>query len=247
MRWARRSSPGTARRSRRSWRWRRSRAGGRRPSPRSGRPPRWPGRRRRRGRWWRPSSARSGRRAPAPAGRSRSSRRGREGLATAWTWAAPSEHNKNIPFVHTAYTEVNLGDALDSKSDILHPVHMMGAAAAHPRHFLREWRKACGLTLEQAAERVERVSEARSDAAPGARPISMTHATLSRIERGKLPYNQVLLEILGEVYRTDLASLIMRDPSEPEGLWSIWEQLQPLERAQAVAVLKALHGARAAA
>ena len=124
---------------------------------------------------------------------------------------------------------------------------MSATSSTHPGHFLREWRKLSGLTLEQAAERVERVSEARSDAALGDRPISMTHATLSRIERGRLPYNQVLLEILAEVYRTDRASLIMRDPSDPEGLWSIWEQLRPTERVQAVAVLKALHGARSAA
>ena len=124
---------------------------------------------------------------------------------------------------------------------------MSATLNAHPGHFLRDWRKASGLTLEQAAERVERVSEARSDASTGVRPISMTHATLSRIERGRLPYSQVLLEILAEVYRTDRASLIMRDPSDPEGMWSIWEQLQPVERAQAVAVLKALRSARSAA
>ena len=116
-----------------------------------------------------------------------------------------------------------------------------------PGHYFREWRKACGLTLEQAAERIERASETRADAGPQARPISMTHATLSRIERGRLPYGQGLLEILAEIYRTDRASLIMRDPSDPEGLWSIWEQLQPLERRQAIAVLKALQTTRSAA
>ena len=75
----------------------------------------------------------------------------------------------------------------------------------------------------------------------------MTHATLSRIERGKLPYNQNLVEILAQVYRTDRASLIMRDPSDPDGLWSIWEQLKPRERAQAVEVMKALHRTQATA
>ena len=114
-------------------------------------------------------------------------------------------------------------------------------------HYLREWRKAVGLTLEQAADRIERAAEARVDAAQTVRPIGMTHATLSRIERGKLPYNQVLLELLAQVYRTDRASLIMRDPSDPDGLWSIWEQLKPRERAQAVEVMKALHRTRAVA
>ncbi len=117
----------------------------------------------------------------------------------------------------------------------------------HPGHYLREWRKACGLTLEQAADRIERAAEVRIDTAPSVRPIGMTHATLSRIERGRLPYNQVLLELLAQVYRTDRASLIMRDPSDPDGLWSIWEQLKPRERAQAVEVMKALHRTRAVA
>ena len=117
----------------------------------------------------------------------------------------------------------------------------------YPGHYLREWRKASGLTLEQAADRIERAAEVRTEVAPTVRPIGMTHATLSRIERGKLPYNQVLLELLAQVYRTDRASLIVRDPSDPDGLWSIWEQLKPLERAQAVEVMKALHRTRAVA
>ena len=148
------------------------------------------------------------------------------------------------------YIGVNRGElwrtALDSQSDILHRAHMT-RHDSHPGHFLREWRKQSGLTLEQAADRVERASEARVDGGPGTRPISMTHATLSRIERGLLPYSQGLLEVLAEVYRTDRASLIMRDPCDPEGLWSIWEQLKPVERRQAVEVLRALHRARAAA
>ena len=88
----------------------------------------------------------------------------------------------------------------------------MAATQHRIGHHLRAWRKASGLTLEQAADRVARVSEARADLDAYARPMSMTHATLSRIERGRLPYNQALLEILAEVYRTDRASLIMRDP-----------------------------------
>ena len=139
-----------------------------------------------------------------------------------------------------------LEDGLDIDSDILHPPYMT-ADDAHPGHYLREWRKACGLTLEQAADRVERTSEAWADAGPAVRPISMTHATLSRIERGKLQYNQALLEILARVYKTDCASLIMRDPGESEDLWSIWEQLRPVERVQALEVLKALHRTRAIA
>ena len=116
----------------------------------------------------------------------------------------------------------------------------MAKAYDPPGHYLRAWRKAAGLTLEQTAERVERLSESRANASASTRAISMTHATLSRVERGKLPYSQGLLELLAEIYQTDRASLIMRDPADPEGLWSIWEQLRPTERVQAIEVMKAL-------
>lgn len=43
--------------------------------------------------------------------------------------------------------------------------------------YMREWRLAAGLTLWEMAER-----------------LGSTHATLSRIETGKLPYNQSVLE-----------------------------------------------------
>lgn len=91
------------------------------------------------------------------------------------------------------------------------------------RHFIRAWRKHRGLTLEQLAER-----------------IGMSHQNLGKIERGLVPYNQVLLEALSEELRCDPRDLIMRDPTQPESIWSIWEQLSVPERAQATEIVKAL-------
>lgn len=79
--------------------------------------------------------------------------------------------------------------------------------------YLRQWREHRGLTLEQLAERV-----------------GTTHATLSRVERGMTPYSQPMLEALAEELTTDPASLLMRDPSDPEGIWSIWDNAEPGER-----------------
>lgn len=93
----------------------------------------------------------------------------------------------------------------------------MARSPGKPRHFLREWRKFRGYTLEQAAERV-----------------GMTHQNLGKIERGKVPYNEVLLDILTEVYRTDRGSLIMRDPTQKDSFWSIYDQLAPPERQRLV-------------
>lgn len=66
-----------------------------------------------------------------------------------------------------------------------------------PKHFLRRWRKGLKLSLEDVAA-----------------DIGVTHATLSRVERGKLPYTQKLLESLAWRYRCSVADLIGRDPGE---------------------------------
>lgn len=95
--------------------------------------------------------------------------------------------------------------------------------AGTKRIFLREWREHRGLTLVQAAERV-----------------GVTHGFLSKVERGKRNYTQELLEALAEAYRTDPASLLMRNPTDPEGIWSIWDQIPPSERPRAIDVLRAL-------
>lgn len=89
-------------------------------------------------------------------------------------------------------------------------VHM----AYKPRHFLREWREASNKTLEQVAQAVEIIGSQKNEAVDNdlTYPDTMTHATLGRIETGKMPYKQQLLEILAEIYGTDVPSLIMRNP-----------------------------------
>lgn len=91
------------------------------------------------------------------------------------------------------------------------------------RVFFREWRNYRNLTLEQAAER-----------------IGMTHANLSRIELGRQRYDETTLSRMAEAYRCEPVDLLVRDPSDPEGLWSIWDQLRPAQKPQAAAILKAL-------
>ena len=90
------------------------------------------------------------------------------------------------------------------------------------KHFIREWRRYRGLSLVQLAERV-----------------GITHGQLSKVERGKRPWGEPLLEKLAEELGTDPASLLMRDPTDPEGIWSIWDQVPPTERPRALSILKA--------
>lgn len=96
--------------------------------------------------------------------------------------------------------------------------------------FIRAWRKHRELTLENLAER-----------------IGVTHASLSRIERGEQPYNQDLLDLLAEELRCAPADLLVRDPSDPEGLWSLWDQVLPAQRRQAMELLRVIIGGREAA
>lgn len=89
--------------------------------------------------------------------------------------------------------------------------------------FIREWRRYRRLTLVQLAERV-----------------GITHGQLSKVERGLRPYAQPLLEKLAEELGTDPASLLMRNPTDPEGIWSIWDQVPATERPRALTILRAL-------
>jgi len=91
----------------------------------------------------------------------------------------------------------------------------------NPKHrhktFFRQWREHRGLTQEQLAERLE-----------------TTKANVSRVETGKQGYTQDYLEALADALQTDRASLLMRDPLEPKGIWSIWENALPGQRRQIV-------------
>jgi len=91
------------------------------------------------------------------------------------------------------------------------------------RTFIREWRKHRRLSLEVLSER-----------------IGITHGTLSRIERGLLPYGQQQLEDLARELGTDPASLLVRNPRDPEGVWMVWDQIPPADRHRALEILKAL-------
>lgn len=96
--------------------------------------------------------------------------------------------------------------------------------AAQPQ-FFKAWRKYRGLTQEQLAER-----------------IGIARSYLTKIERGDRRYDQPFLEAAAYALRCSPGDLIMRDPTETEGIWSIWEGLTPPERIRAIAVLKAMKG-----
>lgn len=89
--------------------------------------------------------------------------------------------------------------------------------------FIRAWRKHRHLTLEQVADRLD-----------------MTPSHLSMLERGERGYTQETLEAIAEALQTDPASLLMRNPSDTEAIWSIWDHAKEGQRRQIVEVAKTL-------
>lgn len=94
------------------------------------------------------------------------------------------------------------------------------------RTFLREWREHRNLTQEAAADR-----------------IGVDQTTLSRIERGVLPYSQDFLEAAAFAYMCEPADLLMRNPLDADAVWSITDNLRaasPEVRATIETVIGAL-------
>jgi len=96
----------------------------------------------------------------------------------------------------------------------------------HPsyrRTFIREWRKHRDLSLEQLGEKLQ-----------------MTASHLSMLERGQRGYTQETLEAIAEAVGTDPASLLVRDPSASDGIWSIWEKANPSQRKMIVDIAQVI-------
>lgn len=101
----------------------------------------------------------------------------------------------------------------------------------HPGHYIKEWRLSKQrMSLRRLADRMLNPD--------GSRVIS--HASLSRIEKGEQPYTQPVLKALAEALGTDEGSLIMRDPSQEQALYSIWDQIPASKRGAAMDMLEGL-------
>ena len=86
--------------------------------------------------------------------------------------------------------------------------------------FIKQWRKHRGLTQEQLADRV-----------------GMTAGNLSEIENGNTGYTQATLEALAEALQCEPVDLLIRDPGDPEGVWSLWDRAQPAQRRQLLGMI----------
>lgn len=96
------------------------------------------------------------------------------------------------------------------------------------RTFIRSWRQHRGLTIEQLAERV-----------------GVTHGAISQLERGLVNYTQPMLEAIADALMCEPADLIMRDPTREDAIWSIYDQLEPAQRNEAVDFMRYLRDRKA--
>lgn len=127
--------------------------------------------------------------------------------------------------MHTVHIPVNAEYAYRRIQPSAHRAHNWRMAEKPRRKtYLREWRRMKpGRTLEQVAAE-----------------LHMSQPQLGRIERGDQPYNQDLLEALAALYGCTVADLLIRDPSDPTAIWSIWENARPGEKRMIAAAAEAI-------
>ena len=89
------------------------------------------------------------------------------------------------------------------------------------KHYIKEWRLYRGLTQQKLGDRLD-----------------TTKANISRIEALKQNYTQDFLEACADALGVDPGTLIMRDPSDRNAPWSLWDQAKPGVRKQAIRVLQ---------
>jgi DNA-binding XRE family transcriptional regulator len=87
------------------------------------------------------------------------------------------------------------------------------------RIFLREWRKHRGLSQERLAER-----------------MGITQGQYSKIESRRRPWDEPFLEAAADALSCEVVDILIRDPTDVAGIWSVWESLQPAQQRQLVEI-----------
>lgn len=95
--------------------------------------------------------------------------------------------------------------------------------------YIRAWRKKRGHTLDEMVGRLEALE------------VKTTAATLSRVETGKTPYAQDMLEALAVALNVEVWQLLEDNPEIPSApVANFIRHLSDKEAAQAEAVLRAM-------
>lgn len=97
--------------------------------------------------------------------------------------------------------------------------------------YIRAWREKRGLSLRQLAGRLETT--------PGGEPL-ISFASLGRIEKGKQPYSQPILEALAHALNVSPSMLLEVDPNAEGQVIDLLRKLEPSKRTQALEYLRYL-------
>jgi transcriptional regulator with XRE-family HTH domain len=97
------------------------------------------------------------------------------------------------------------------------------------RTYIRDWREKRGYTLEEMVGRMEVLG------------VSITGASLSRIERGIQPYSQDIIEAIADALDVTVAQLTEHNPNLPPAkVIDFLQHLDARQLEQADAVLRAM-------
>lgn len=102
----------------------------------------------------------------------------------------------------------------------------------YAKTFIREWREFRGLSLRRLAARLE--LDGPDD--------TFSHASIGRIETGKQPYTQPILEALASALNVSVTDLLSVDPNKDGEVVDLMRLLNDRNREAALKVLRALTG-----
>ena len=99
------------------------------------------------------------------------------------------------------------------------------------RIYLREWRKKLHLTQKRVVERLSFYDDPL---------LPQTEASLSRLENGKQPYSQRILEALSDIYDCEPHELLGRNPLIDSQVIDMVAKLDARRQAQIAAFIQTL-------
>lgn len=102
-----------------------------------------------------------------------------------------------------------------------------------PCNFVRDWREFRGYSLDDVADQLRTMFEAK-----------ISTASLSRYENSKQSLGLDVLVMIAGVLRTTPEALICRPPHVEAGLLEVWSEIAPEDQPRALRVLQAFSRTR---
>lgn len=106
-----------------------------------------------------------------------------------------------------------------------HTYAMKSPRRTYRQTFIRQWREHAGMTVDELGEAIE-----------------MSGASVSRIENGKQPYTQPVIEKIADALGASVSSLLEFDPKTGRSIYDLAARATPEQQAQIVRVAEAMLG-----